>query len=431
MMLDIAINKLDARRVVGGLLNSPIAPGKYSHFLNVGTDHILNALDQNYFRGELADGIGCFKYLEGDYGSGKTQFINSLATRASEQDVVTAIVTVGAECPFNSPVAIFRAVMESFLPPVDAQLDGMDAKGIEVLIQSWITRRIKQLGAEPGPDVPELVQRQIEQQVGGLWRGAPDQQMATALTTLSQRSLKIACGASEAVIDHELICWIRGDNVRSNALKNMGLFEPARDDNAFRRLKTVVAFLRTRMGYKGFFIAFDEGTRTSSFRRGSAKQKQAIENLLTMINQNADGEFGGVMFLYAATPDFRSEVISTYRALQDRIGSKAFSQASPMVPLINIEDANSRQVIYSIGERLRSIFARAHDVEWDKETQTKNMKAIVEAEEAILFETPKPRFFVYQYCRFLDQQRSAQRAISDDEAREFVDGNEPPQDGDE
>lgn len=424
--MDVAINKVDARRVVNGLLNAPIAPGKYSHFLNVGTDHILNALDENYFRGELADGIGCFKYLEGDYGSGKTQFINSLATRASERDVVTALVTVGAECPFNSPVAIFRAVMESFLPPADAQQDRQDAKGIEVLIESWVERQIRQLGAEPGPDVPELVQRQIEHQIGGLWRGAPDQQMASALIAVSHRLLKMACGANDSVIDNEMIAWIRGDNVRSTALKNVGLFEPARDDNAFRRLKTVIAFLRTRMGYKGFLIAFDEGTRTSSFRRGSAKQKQAIENLLTMINQNADGEFGGVMFLYAATPDFRSEVISTYRALQDRIGSKAFSQASPMVPLINIEDANSRQVIFSIGERLLGIFARAYDVTWDKNVQMENMKALVEAQESFLFETPKPRFFVYQFCRLLDLQREGQRAITAEEASDFVNDNEPP-----
>ncbi len=424
--MELAISKIDARRVASKLLNSPIAPGEYSHFLNVGTDHILDSLDENYFRGELADGIGCFKYLEGDYGSGKTQFINSLATRASEQDVVTAIVTVGAECPFNSPVAIFRSVMESFLPPVEFQPDGLDAKGIEMLIQSWVERRIRQLGAEPGPDVPEVVQRQIEQQVGGLWKGAPDQQMASALVALSQRLLKIACGANEAVIDNEIIAWVRGDNVRSSALKNVGLFEPARDDNAFRRLKTVIAFLRTRMAYKGFLIAFDEGTRTSSFRRGSIKQKQAIENLLTMINQNADGEFGGVMFVYAATPDFRSEVISTYRALQDRIGSKAFSAASPMVPLINIEDTNSKQVIYSIGERLLDIFARAYDVTWSNDTQKQNLNALVEAQEEFLFETPKPRFFVYQYCRFLDLQRQDERSITASEASDFVNDNEPP-----
>lgn len=426
--MELAITKGDAIRLVNNLKNAPTAPGKYSHFINVGTGHIIDSLDQNYFRGELAEGIGCFKYLEGDYGSGKTQFINSLAQRASEHNVVTALVTVGAECPFNSPAAIFRAIMESFQPPSDAER--LEDKGIEVLIDCWIERQIRHLGAQPGNDVPELVQRQIEQQLGGLWKGAPDSQMAAALTALSQRLLKINCGAKEASSDSELISWVRGDNVRSNSLKNIGLFEPARDDNAFRRLKTAVAFLRTRMGYRGFLIAFDEGTRTSSFRRGSAKQKQAIENLLTMINQNAEGEFGGVMFVYAATPDFRSEVISTYRALQDRIGTKAFSRGSPQVPLINIEEANSEEVIYSIGDRLLAVFSKAYAVEWDQAVQSANMRAIVAAQKDILFEAPKPRFFVYQYCRFLDGQREDQHKISAAEASDFVNNTEPPLEGD-
>jgi hypothetical protein len=167
--LDIAISAIDARRLASKLLNAPIAPGNYSHFINVGTDHILDALDLNYFRGDLADGLGCFKYLEGDYGSGKTQFINSLAQRASEQNVVTALVTVGADCPFNSPAAIFGAIMESFQPPVGAER--AEGKGIEVVINSWIVHTIRQLGAEPGDDVPELVQRQIEQQIGGALEG--------------------------------------------------------------------------------------------------------------------------------------------------------------------------------------------------------------------------------------------------------------------
>ena len=429
--MEVAINKGDALRLLNVLRNSPIAPGKYSHFINAGTDHILDALDHNYFRGQLAEGLGCFKYLEGDYGSGKTQFINSLAQRASEQDVVTAIVTVGAECPFNSPSAIFRAIMESFQPPLDAQFDVYDSKGIEVLIDSWIHWRIKHLGAEPGNDVPDSVQRQIERQIGGLWRGAPDTQMAAALTELSQRLLKLACGATYSVGDNELTAWVRGDNARSSNLRNMGLFEPVRDDNAFRRLKTVIAFLRTRMAFKGFLIAFDEGTRTSSFRRGSVKQKQAIENLLTMINQNAEGEFGGVMFLYAATPDFRAEVISTYRALQDRIGSTAFSKGSPMVPLINIEEANSKEVIYSIGEKLLAVFSEAYDKQWEQKIQISNMEAIVAAQEDFLFETPKPRFFVYQYCRFLTHQLDSESSISAEQANSFVNDNEPPLDGDD
>lgn len=428
--MEVAITPADARRLVSKLLNAPIAPGNYSHFINVGTDHILDALDENYFRGELADGIGCFKYLEGDYGSGKTQFINSLAQRASEHNVVAALVTVGAECPFNSPAAIFSGIMGSFLPPTDSN-DQDDRKGIEVLIDDWIVRRIRELGVDPGDDVPDIVARQVEQQIGGLWKGAPDPQMAAALRMVSQRLLAINCGAKDAVSDSNLIAWIRGDNIRSSALKDIGIFEPARDDNAFRRLKTIIAFLRTRMGYRGFFIAFDEGTRVTSFRRGSTKQRQAIENLLTMINQNADGEFGGVMFMYAATPDFRSEVIRNYRALQDRIGTKAFSRGSPQVPLINIEDANSDDVIYRIGERLLAVFSKAYDIAWNDALQAANMRAVVAAQKERLFETPTPRFFVYQYCRFLNRQRDEQHTISVEQASDFVNDHEPPLEGDD
>lgn len=421
--MDIAISKADALRLIKKLLNAPIAPDRYSHFINVGTGDIIDALDQNYFRGELAEGLGCFKYLEGDYGSGKTQFINSLAQRASERDVVTAVVTVGNECPFNSPAAIVTAIMGAYSLPADAR---REEKGIEILLDHWIEQRLRHLGAEPGPNVSEIVQSQIEQQIAGLWKGAPDPQMATAIVALSQRLLKIHCGARDSPGDRELIAWVRGDKVKSAFLKNHGLFEPLSDENAFRRLKTVIGFLRTRMGYRGFFIAFDEGTRTSSFRRGSVKQKQAIENLLTMINQNAEGEFGGVMFLYAATPDFRSEVISTYRALQDRIGTKAFSKGSPQVPLINIEDTNSEEVIYSIGERLVAVYAKAYGVVWDNTVQTANMRALVSAQKAFLFEAPKPRFFVYQFCRFLEAQLQSQSSLSPEEAAAFVSDNKPP-----
>ena len=40
------------------------------------------------------DGISCFKYLEGDYGTGKTQFIQCLALRAQARNIVTSIVNV-------------------------------------------------------------------------------------------------------------------------------------------------------------------------------------------------------------------------------------------------------------------------------------------------------------------------------------------------
>ena len=107
------------------------------------------------------------------------------------------------------------------------------------------------------------------------------------MNALGKRLLDILCGANHSVTDQELIQWIRGESIRSKSLKDgYGLHDPARDESAFRRLKTVISFLRERMGYRGFLIAFDEGTRTASFRRGSARQKQAIENKNRDSNQN-------------------------------------------------------------------------------------------------------------------------------------------------
>ena len=305
-----------ARTLRAKLMNAPVAPGALSFAINVGTERMLDVLEQQYFAHELADGISCFKYLEGDYGTGKTQFIHCLAQRAHRNNVVTAIVTIGQQCPFSSPLAIFRNVAGSFLPPASSDDPSDQPKGIEVLLRSWIHDQLRSMGVTPGNLVPDAVRLQIERTFTNQWFGAPDTQMGSGLRALGGRLLELECGAKPTVLDDELTAWVRGDKLRSAMLKTKGLHEPASDATAFQRLKTLIRFLRERLSLKGFFVAFDEGTRTMSFRRGTVKQKQAIENILTMINQNAEGEFGGVMFLYAATPDFRADVIqTTYIAL--------------------------------------------------------------------------------------------------------------------
>jgi len=71
----------------------------------------------------------------------------------------------------------------------EPQIERTDAKGIEVLIDSWIVRRIHQLGAEVGNNVPELVQRQIEQQIGVFGEVHPIRRWLRPYA-LSQRCLK-------------------------------------------------------------------------------------------------------------------------------------------------------------------------------------------------------------------------------------------------
>ena len=424
------MNPQAARKLRAQLMNAPVAPGGLSPEINVGTERMLDVLEQQYFAEELADGVSCFKYLEGDYGTGKTQFIQCLAGRAHRNGVVTAIVTIGQQCPFSSPLAIFQNVAASCVPPPSGDNLDVQAKGIEVLLRSWIHRQLRAMGVTPGNAVPDAVRLQIERTFTTQWVGAPDTQMGSGLRALGGRLLELECGAESTVLDDELTAWVRGGKLRSAMLKAKGLHEPASDATAFQRLKTLISFLRERIGLKGFFVAFDEGTRTMSFRRGTVKQKQAIENMLTMINQNAEGEFGGVMFLYAATPDFRADVIqNTYIALRDRIGSVAFLPGRPMTPLIKLDDVNTDATLRELGDRLLEVFAVADGISWDKKKQQANMRALIDAQKQVLGfpTTVPPRFFVFHWCRLLAEQASGQVNLSQGDAFAFVEQNRLPE----
>ncbi len=421
-----------ARQLKAKLKETPVAPGHLAHLINVGTDRILDVLEEQYFRGELAEGISSFKYLEGDYGSGKTQFIHCLAERARRNHVVSAIVSIGVDCPFSSPLAILRSVLSSFMPPFYEDEGAPQDKGIAVLLRGWIREQLRKHGVTPGDKVPDAVRDYIERPFREIVIEAPDPQMANGLSQLGLRITAWECGVQPSVADQDLLSWVRGESVISRGLgDSYGLRTPAREENAFQRLKTAISFLRTRLNFQGFFIAFDEGTRIMSFRRGSTKQRQAIENMLTMINQNAEGEFGGVMFLYAATPDFRSEIIKTYIALKDRIGSVAFTPGQPMTPLIRLEDHLSEANLLKLGDRLMDVFERADNVIWDRQLQSENLADLIEAQKKQLYVlTVPPRFFVFHCCRLLEEQRFAQRRMDPSQFQNFV-GNNPIPEGEQ
>lgn len=424
----------EAQKICLQLSNSPVAPGSYSHIINVGTNEMLDVLEEKYFKDALAMGISCFKYVQGYYGSGKTQFINSLAARAWRQNIVTSIVDIGHDCPFNSPLAIYKAITSSFLPPPERGKDPGVEKGLEVLIDYWIKDRLKKYGISEGQEVNPQIKAPIEKIFSDVFLGARDTQAAIGINALGRAFLDIECGAHPSTTEHELISWMRGESIRSKGLRiSYGLSEPASDANAFNRLMTIITYLRRRLGFRGFLIAFDEGTRTASFRRGSTKQKQAIENMLTLINKNTDGEFSGVMFLYAATPDFRSEVISKYVALNDRIGDISFSPGRPMVPFIDLDDLDTENIIRQIGNKLLDLFSMAYSVVWNMGLQKNNIESFLNAEKSTFGFGPEiRRAFVYHFCIYLNMMITninMQKALSPQDAMDIVRSNRLPQIG--
>lgn len=424
----MAIDKDEAERIRITLLNAPLAPGGYSHFINAGTDWALDILEKEYFKQRLPAGAACFKYLQGPYGYGKTQFIYSLAARAWKNNIATAVVNIGIDCPFNSPLAIYRHVMAAFVAPDINNAYATEQTGIELLVQRWVRGKLAEMGLGAGERPEPEMRQNLESMLGQTVMGSPDLQATTAIQRLARSILGHLAGAGS--IDQQALQWLRGDAVSFPELKKVGISEKATDMNAFQRLKAVLTYLRKVLGYKGFFIAFDEGTRTGSFKHGSIKERQAVENMLSMINESSrpDG-FQGTMFMYAATPDFRLDLISRYTALDARIGGTAFSAGSPMVPFIDLDPLMGDALTVGIAQRLREVFSRACDKDWDESVQQHNLELLMNAEKEVDFTTVvSPRRFVYHYCLMLEDQRRDESRITESGARRLAE-NQPPEFG--
>ena len=421
----MSIDKDEAQRIRANLLGAPLAPGGYSHFINAGTDWIFDILEKEYLKQRLPAGAACFKYLQGPYGSGKTQFIYSLAARAWRNNIATAVVNIGIDCPFNSPLAIYKHVMGSFVAPDINNSHASDQTGIELLLDRWIRGKLAEMGVASGERPEPQMRQDLDRMLSQTVMGSPDTQSTTAIQRLARSILENR--VSGALIDQQALQWLKGDAVTFPELKKVGIVERASDLNAFQRLKAVLVYLRKVLGYKGFFVAFDEGTRTGSFKRASAKERQAVENLLTLINESSrPGGFDGTMFLYAATPDFRQEVVSRYSALDARIGGTAFSAGAPMVPFIDLDLILSDELILAIAKRLRELFSRAGDIEWDEGIQENNLELLMKAEkEADFTSIISPRRFVYHYCLLLQNQEAEQYEISESDARGIAEDRPP------
>lgn len=135
------------------------------------------------------------------------------------------------------------------------------------------------------------------------------------------------------------------------------------------------------------------------------------------------------MFMYAATPDFRLDLISRYTALDARIGGTAFSAGSPMVPFIDLDPLMGDALTVGIAQRLREVFSRACDKDWDESVQQHNLELLMNAEKEVDFTTVvSPRRFVYHYCLMLEDQRRDESRITESGARRLAE-NQPPEFG--
>ena len=311
--------QITAKKAIESLRNSGQPPKLGASALNVGTEHLLDDLCLKYLDDHCAsidgeDGGGTCKWIEADYGNGKTQFLRCVQELAWGRNFVVGYVELSQdESPLDRPERVFSAVARSLQAQPDGPSDVDRTRGLNHVLEQLLDRKfVGVLSGLPDDGLRAKALDWVQQS----FRHTPVESSAlvTAASVFLTAKLK---GESEREEIAKL--YLRGETVPQPELKKIGVFEKLDKSSAFRLLRSVTQLLQRSGLASGTVLLFDEARRTLSMM-SMKSQKHACENLLSVINHCNNGDFPGTIFLYAVMPEFFTSFVTNYVALQQRCG---------------------------------------------------------------------------------------------------------------
>ncbi len=405
-----------ARQIIEVLGSTGTPPTKGVQHFNVGNRSLLDALDQFYLSSYLQDGGATFKLVVGDYGSGKSHFLYCLRDVAWARGFAVAKVDLSpVETPYNDQRLVYGAVARNLIWHEEDEAVS-DEQGLPRFLAGSLER-------VTGQNVS------LETLTHPNYRGLVDTLEATPIDSPPYRAAVLAY--FEALIrDQEerleaLERWLLGEATSpedTKLLRETGVTGKVGRANAFRMLRSLTQTVRA-LSYSGLLLLFDEVDRMASI--GGKAEKLATDNLREVIDRCRD-ELPGAMFVYAVPPQFITDVVPRYPALQQRVRAPGrFSETNHFSPQINLNrlDLAEDALMTAIGEKLIPIYETAFDTRLDTATQNANAAILANVARDVFLDISHRRLFVKAFVSELARQHAAgEHVLTEVEATKIVRG---------
>lgn len=394
-----------ARHIVQRMGETGQPPERGALAVNVATQSLLEVLREEYLLPMRDAGRNSsFKLVQAPFGGGKSHFLHCLREIAWTEGFATALVGISPEaCPFDDTVAIYREVVRSIeMPPVSEE--EVSQPGIDVVLRMVLDSKVR---AHGDAAVREWLRSEL------------------ALARIESASIRRAAECFLlAILDGDddaadrMRAYLLGEDVAMSELSQHRVREALDKKQAFRFLRSIAQLLRV-LDVPGLVLLFDEMDRVMSL---GAKRKRSIgDNLRQMIDHCGQASLPAVLWIYAVPPEFMTTVVPEYPALEQRLkGSATLSVKSPLAPLIDLDHLSmgAVELFEAIGDRLSALYERAHGIQLDRRTITKNLSALARELGENQFESGTRRTFVKAAVQMISaQHREGTRILSADEIR--------------
>lgn len=329
-------------------LRAGVVPRAGQHLIQVGRAGEIQALINDIDR--LRGGGSAFRVLIGEYGAGKTFFLNLVRGIALERKLVTMHGDLNPDRRLHATGGQARSLYAELAKNIATRTkpEGGALQGIVEKFISQAKGEAKNTGRTTETviqdhlaDLSEMVNGyDFAEVIGAYCRG------------FEQGNEQLKADA---------IRWLRGEfTTKTDARSALGVRTIVDDSAFYDQLKLLARFVRLA-GFSGLMVCLDELVNLYKLTNTQARNAN-YEQILRILNDSLQGSAEGLGFILGGTPEFLMDTrrgLYSYAALQSRLAENTFAKEGLVDlsgPVIRLKSLTPEE-FYVLLEKIRHVYA--------------------------------------------------------------------------
>lgn len=349
-MQAVAVSSRDRETVIQAL-RAGVVPRVGQHLIQVGRSREIETLHKDILN--IAKGGSTFRVVIGEYGAGKTFFLNlirAMAMKEKEALLVVASADLNPERRLQASNGEARSLFSELMRNIATRAKP-DGGAMASIVEKFISTARDEANRS-GQNTEQVIANRLEQ-ISELVNGYDFVDVIRAYYRGFEQ------GNDQLKAD--AIRWLRGEfSTKTDARKALGVRSCIDDDEVYDQLKLMAKFVRLA-GYGGLLVTLDEMVNLYKLGNKLSRERN-YEQILRMLNDSLQGNTEGLGLLLGGTPEFLLDSrrgLYSYEALQGRLSQNTFAKEGLMDfsgPVVRLA-ALTQEDFFVLLQNIRHVFS--------------------------------------------------------------------------
>ena len=329
-------------------LRAGVVPRSGQHLIQVGRAREIETLVADITR--IADGGSAFRVVIGEYGAGKTFFLNLVRAVALEKKLVVATADLNPDRRLHASGGQARSLYAELMRNLSTRTKP-DGGALAGIVEKFIATTKTEAKAS-GQSTEALLRQKLDQ-LTELVNGYDFADVIGAYCRGYEEG--------NEKLKSDAIRWLRGEfATKTDARQALGVRSIVDDSEVYDQLKLMARFVRLA-GFAGLLVGLDELVNLYKLANTQARIAN-YEQILRILNDSLQGTAVGLGFILGGTPELLLDTrrgLYSYPALQSRLAQNTFASdglvdfSGPVVRLSSLTPED----FYVLLQKIRFVYA--------------------------------------------------------------------------